>query len=62
MINEQNGEYLDVGGLVEAVHLVEQLEKNSLNFTIGAGLSVKTFRRDSIDFVDEDDGGTVLLG
>ena len=54
--------YLDVGGLVEAVHLVEQLEKNSLNFSIGAGLSVKTFRRDSIDFVDEDDGGTVLLG
>ena len=54
--------YLDVGGLIEAVHLVEQLQKDSLDFSIGAGLSVETFGGDGVDLVDEDDGRAVLLG
>ena len=45
----------DVDGLIESVHLIEELQKNSLDFSVGAGLSVESLRRDGIDFVDEDD-------
>ena len=53
---------LDVGRLVESVHLVEELEQDALNFPVGAGLRVETLRRDRVDLVDEDDGWGVLLG
>jgi hypothetical protein len=41
--------YLDVGGLVEAVHLVEQLEEDSLDLAVGARLRVEALRRDGVD-------------
>ena len=53
---------LDVGRLVEAVHLVEQLEEDALHLPVGARLRVETLSRDRVDLVDEDDGGGVLLG
>ena len=46
----------DVDGLIEAVHLIEKLEEDSLDFSVGASLGVKTFRRDRVDLVNEDDG------
>ncbi len=54
--------HLDVGGLVKAVHLVEQLEQDALDLAVGAGLGVEPLRGDGVDLVDEDDGGRVLLG
>lgn len=51
---------LDVRGLVKAVHLVQKLEENTLNFTIGAGLSIETFGCDGVDLVDEDNTWRVL--
>ena len=53
---------LDVGGLIEAVHLVKELQKDSLNFPVSSGLGVKTLCSDGINLIDEDDGGGVLLG
>ena len=50
---------LDVA-LVKAIHSVQQLEQNRLDFTVGAGLYVKSFCRDGVDFVDEDDSGGVF--
>ena len=42
----------DVGGLVEAVHLVEEFEEDTLDFSVGTGLGVETFGGDGVDFVD----------
>ena len=53
---------LDVDRLIEAVHLVEQLEQNALHLAVGAGLRVEALRRNRIYLVDEDDGGRVLFG
>lgn len=53
---------LDVRGLVESVHLVEQLKQDALHLSVGARLSVESLRGDGVDLVDEDDGGRVLLG
>ena len=52
---------LDVDRLIESVHLVQQLQENSLDLAIGAGLRVETLRRDGVDLIDEDDSGRVLL-
>jgi len=53
--------HLDVGGLIEPVHLVEQLKEDSLHLAVSAGLSVESLGRDGVDLIDEDDRGTVLL-
>lgn len=47
---------LDVGGLVETVHLVEEFEQNTLHLSVGTGLGVETLGSNGIDLVDEDDG------
>ena len=54
--------YLDIGGLVEAVHLVEQLKQDPLHLPVGPRLRVKPLCCDGVDLVDEDDRGRVLLG
>ena len=46
----------DVDGLIEAVHLIEELQEDTLHFSVGAGLGVETLRCDGVDLVDEDDG------
>ena len=43
----------DVHWLVKTIHLIQKFQKDSLNFTIGTCLSVKTFRCNCIDFVNE---------
>ena len=53
---------LDVGRLVEPVHLVEELEEDPLDLPVGAGLGVESLGGDRVDLIDEDDGGGVLLG
>lgn len=40
--------------------MVEEFEQDTLDFPIGAGLSIETLRGDGVDFVDEDDGRGVL--
>jgi hypothetical protein len=51
---------LDRGLLVETVHLIKELEQDSLNFSIRSSLGIESFRSDSIDFIDKDDTGRVL--
>ena len=46
----------DVDGLIKSVHLIEELQEDTLDFSVGAGLSVESLRRDRVDLVDEDDG------
>lgn len=53
---------LDVGRLVETVHLVEELEENTLHLAIGTGLRVKTLGGDGVNLVDKNDGRRVLAG
>ena len=48
--------------LVSRISLVEQLEQNPLDLSVGTSLSVKSLRGDGVDLVDEDDGRRVLLG
>ncbi len=49
--------------VVEAVHLDEQLVQRLLAFVVAtAHAGTATLAADSIDLVDEDDGGGVLLG
>jgi hypothetical protein len=54
--------YLDVGGLIKTVHLVQQLEQDSLNFSISSGLSVESLGCNGVDFINENDSWRVLLG
>eukprot|EP00760_Papus_ankaliazontas_P034685 PhM_4_TR738/c0_g1_i2/m.100043 len=51
---------LDVVGLVEAVHLVQELNKNALHLTVGTRLRVEALRRDGVDLVDEHNRWGVL--
>ena len=46
--------------LIEAIHLIEELEKDPLNLTISTRLRVETLRRDRINLVDENDTRRVL--
>ena len=39
--------------LVETIHLIQKFEKDTLNFTIGTCLSVKTFGCNCINFINE---------
>lgn len=40
--------YLDVGLLVESIHLVEQLQQNALHLPVRTRLRVETLRSDGI--------------
>lgn len=53
---------LDVGSLVETVHLVEQLQQNTLDFTIGTSLGIETLGGDGVNLIDENNGWRVLAG
>jgi hypothetical protein len=53
---------LTVRRLIEAIHLVEQFEQNTLNFSIGTGLSVEPLGGDSVDFIDENDDWRIFSG
>ena len=44
-----------IHSLVETVHLVQQLEEDTLNFSISTGLRIESLGGDSIDFINEDD-------
>lgn len=51
---------LDVGSLIEPIHLVEQLQQNSLHFSVGTSLGVESLCGNSVDLVDEDDRWGIL--
>ena len=53
---------LDVGRLIEAVHLVQELEEDALHLPVGPGLRVEALGGDGVHLVDEDDARGVLLG
>mmetsp|Transcript_67322 Transcript_67322/g.152328 ORF Transcript_67322/g.152328 Transcript_67322/m.152328 type:complete len:327 (+) Transcript_67322:217-1197(+) len=55
-------DHLDVDGLVEPVHLVEELEQDALHLTVRTRLRVEALGRDRVHLVDEDDGGRVFFG
>jgi hypothetical protein len=51
---------LDIASLIEAIHLVQQLEQNPLDLAVSTSLCVKSFRRDGINLVNEDDSRRVF--
>jgi hypothetical protein len=53
---------LDVASLIEPIHLVQQLQQDSLYLSVGTSLRIETFRSDRIDLVDKDDRGRVFTG
>mmetsp|Transcript_21145 Transcript_21145/g.36300 ORF Transcript_21145/g.36300 Transcript_21145/m.36300 type:complete len:231 (-) Transcript_21145:456-1148(-) len=53
-------DHLDVHRLVEAVHLVEQLQQDPLHLPVGARLRVEPLGRNGVNLVDEDDRRGVL--
>ena len=54
-------DYLDVGCLVEAVHLVEEFEEDALHFAVRSRSGIEALGGDGVDLVDEDDAWAVLL-
>ena len=52
--------YLDIARLVEPIHLVQQLEQDTLHLTVSTRLRVEPLRGDGVNLVDEDNGGRVL--
>jgi hypothetical protein len=42
---------LDIDGLVEPIHLVQQLQKNTLHLTVGTGLRVETLGSNRINLI-----------
>lgn len=52
--------HLDIAPLVKPIHLIEKLEKNTLDFSVCSGLRIETLCRNGVDFVDEDDRRGVL--
>ena len=53
---------LYVNSLVETIHLLQELNKNSLDFAIGSCIRIKSFCGNGIDFIDEDNRWCILLG
>mmetsp|Transcript_20115 Transcript_20115/g.41040 ORF Transcript_20115/g.41040 Transcript_20115/m.41040 type:complete len:302 (-) Transcript_20115:480-1385(-) len=53
-------DHLDVDGLVEAVHLGEELHQDALHFAVSTGLCVEALGGDRVDLVDKDDRRRVL--
>mmetsp|Transcript_9135 Transcript_9135/g.14464 ORF Transcript_9135/g.14464 Transcript_9135/m.14464 type:complete len:384 (-) Transcript_9135:217-1368(-) len=53
-------DHLDVGGLIESVHLIQQFQENTLHLAIGTGLGVESLGGDGVDLVDEYDAGGVF--
>ena len=52
---------LGVSAGIEAVQLVEQLQHGSLDLSLAAAVAVVPLGAHRVDFVDEDDAGTVLV-
>ena len=50
----------DIGSLIEAVHLVQQLQQDALDLPIRARLRIKSFGCDGVDLINKNDGGGVL--
>ena len=48
--------HLDIASLVEAIHLVEEFQQDTLNLSVSTCLGIETFRGDGIDLINEDDG------
>jgi hypothetical protein len=53
--------YFHICRLVEAIHLTKQLNQNSLDFTISTSVRIVSLSCNSIDFVNENDGGCILF-
>ena len=53
--------YLDIARLVEPVHLVQQLEQDTLHLTVSTCLRVEPLRGDGVNLVNEDNTWRMLL-
>lgn len=53
--------HLHIPPLVEAVQLVQQLQHRALDFARTARVGLVTLRPNSVDLVDEDQGGRHLV-
>ena len=58
----RGGDQDDVGALIEAVHLDEELVQGLLAFVVAAADAAAAVAAHGVDLVDEDDGRRVLLG
>src|SRR5665811_1241651 len=56
------GHHHDADVLVEAVHLHQDLVQRLLTLVVSAAQPPASLAADSVDLVDEDDAGRVLLG
>lgn len=52
--------YLHIAPLIEAIHLVQELQQDTLNLPVGTSLCIKPLRRNGINLINEDDGGSIL--
>ena len=53
-------DHFDIGSLIEAVHLVQQLQQDALDLPIGPGLGIKPLGSDGVDLVNKYYCGSVL--
>ncbi|KAM1373221.1 hypothetical protein ACFX2I_023948 [Malus domestica] len=44
------------------IHLIKELHKDSLNFSVSSSLSIKTCSGNNIHLINKDDGRSILLG
>lgn len=51
---------LDVGGLVKAIHLVEQLQQDALHLAIGSSLRVEALGSNGVNLVNEHNRRLIL--
>mmetsp|Transcript_13011 Transcript_13011/g.21320 ORF Transcript_13011/g.21320 Transcript_13011/m.21320 type:complete len:381 (+) Transcript_13011:45-1187(+) len=53
---------LDIGSLIEPIHLIQQLQQDTLHLTIGPSLGIETFGGNGINFINKDNTGGVFSG
>ncbi|GMS94907.1 hypothetical protein PENTCL1PPCAC_17082, partial [Pristionchus entomophagus] len=61
VLSVRGHDHLDIGRLVESVHLIEQLEQDTTDLSISSSLGIESLRGDGINLINEDDRGRVLL-
>ena len=52
---------LDINGLIETIHLLEEFDKNTLDFTISSCVSIVSLGGDGIDLINEDNRWRIFL-
>src|SRR4051812_24584736 len=53
---------LDISTIIETIQLIEEFQHSSLDFSLSTRCRLVTFRTNSIDFINEDNGWGILSG